>query len=55
MRQTQPQGHCVDAGYLGDDSGIVKADVMLYDIGLEVRFWTDQVFHIATIAVLADR
>jgi len=24
-----------------------------YDIGLEVRFWTDQVFHIASIAVLA--
>jgi hypothetical protein len=24
-----------------------------YDVGLEVRFWTDQVFHIATIAAAA--
>ena len=24
-----------------------------YDVGMEVRFWTDQVFHIASIAVLA--
>lgn len=24
-----------------------------YDVGLEVRFWTDQVFHIACIAVAA--
>lgn len=27
--------------------------VPVYDIGLEVRFWTDQVFHIACIAVAA--
>jgi hypothetical protein len=24
-----------------------------YDVGLEVRFWTDQVFHIACIAIAA--
>ena len=24
-----------------------------YDVGLEVRFWTDQVFHVAVIAVAA--
>jgi hypothetical protein len=28
-------------------------EIPVYDIGLEVRFWTDQVFHIACIAVAA--
>jgi hypothetical protein len=27
--------------------------VTLMDVGMEVRFWTDQVFHIFTIAVAA--
>lgn len=52
MRQTQPAGHVVEAGYPSDKSGLVKP-VMLFDVGLEVRFWTDQVFHIVTIAVAA--
>lgn len=48
--QTQPQGNLVRAYFpRADDSGTAP----LYDVGLEVRFWTDQVFHIACIAVAA--
>ena len=46
VRQTQPSG----------TEGVTWYDphpVLLYDVGLEVRFWTDQVFHIACIAVAA--
>lgn len=51
IRQTQPQGESVDVG-----NGFVLSPprrVPLYDVGTEVRFWTDQVFHIACIAVAA--
>jgi hypothetical protein len=51
VRQTQPGGLRVFAHHQNDD-GTVK-DVPLYDVGTEVRFWTDQVFHIATIAASA--
>lgn len=46
MRQTPPRNY-----------GIRIAEqphpVLLYDMGIEVRLWTDQVFHIACIAVAA--
>jgi hypothetical protein len=50
--QTQPQGNVVNVGYLDDEHDEILR-VVLYDIGTEVRFWTDQVFHIATIAAAA--
>lgn len=46
IRQTQPQGKGVRL------TGSTEY-VMLWDAGTEVRFWTDQVFHIACIAVAA--
>lgn len=46
VMQTQPRNESV--GRPGTDERIP-----LYDVGLEVRFWTDQVFHIACIAVAA--
>lgn len=46
VQQTQPQNHSI--GRSGTDDRI-----MLYDVGLEVRFWTDQVFHIICIAIAA--
>lgn len=49
IRQTQPKG---DIGVKYVDNGIFKM-TLLYDIGTEVRFWTDQVFHIVCIAVAA--
>jgi hypothetical protein len=35
----------------GED--VKPATMPLYDVGLEVRFWTDQVFHIVCIAAAA--
>jgi hypothetical protein len=37
----------------GSGEPVKPARVPLYDVGTEVRFWTDQVFHIACIAVAA--
>lgn len=47
--QTQPSGKqgTTWGGYLDQR----PFDVV--DVGMEVRFWTDQVFHIATIAIAA--
>jgi hypothetical protein len=45
MRQTQPEGLLTTT--------ITGRERPLYDIGTEVRFWTDQVFHIACIAIAA--
>ena len=45
VRQTQPV-----LNRIVDGKG---APIVLYDIGTEVRFWTDQVFHVACIAVAA--
>jgi hypothetical protein len=45
MRQTKPGDHYL---MLRQDEGIP-----IYDMGLEVRIWTDQVFHIICIAVAA--
>jgi hypothetical protein len=49
MRQTQPKSQYVILRGGMDDEGAVP----IYDIGLEVRIWTDQVFHIICIAVAA--
>lgn len=50
--QTQPKQ---DRAFLAKRGPIstMSATVDLYDIGAEVRIWTDQVFHIAVIAVAA--
>jgi hypothetical protein len=45
-RQTQPNGHGIRVP--GEEF-----PVPLYDMGIEVRIWTDQVFHIICIAVAA--
>lgn len=52
VKQTQPKGDVVDLGYR---TGFVDKRylVVLYDIGTEVRIWTDQTFHIACVAVAA--
>jgi hypothetical protein len=60
IRQTQPRGRQV---FVLPDAAEnrrarragMKANVVspLYDVGTEVRFWTDQVFHIACIAAAA--
>lgn len=51
VRQTQPQGNVVETGF--DERRGKMGYATLYDIGTEVRFWVDQVFHIACIAVAA--
>jgi hypothetical protein len=56
VQQTQPSGWLVEAFKPSNEvsSGMeIFDDVPLYDVGLEVRFWTDQVFHIVCIAVAA--
>lgn len=52
IKQTQPKNYRVVEDILDPDNYYVK-EAPLYDLGLEVRFWTDQVFHIACIAVAA--
>lgn len=50
--QTQPKADLVDVGYTGGE--YYKAELVhLYDVGTEVRFWTDQVFHITCVAIAA--
>jgi hypothetical protein len=49
VRQTQPKTQYVILRGGRDDEGAVP----IYDIGLEVRIWTDQVFHIACVGVAA--
>lgn len=59
MRQTQPTGAEAFVTQMirepaEDREGLHRTiTVPVVDIGLEVRFWTDQVFHIACIAVAA--
>lgn len=50
VKQTQPRGSSA-ASF--SDEGEFTMIGPLYDIGTEVRFWTDQVFHIVCIAVAA--
>lgn len=47
--QTQPKGEVVETGYNTETSTMSLST--LYDVGTEVRFWTDQVFHITCIAI----
>lgn len=51
--QTQPSGRYVDLGYMEIKGKEHKVIDVVYDVGTEVRFWTDQVFHIACIAIAA--
>jgi hypothetical protein len=46
IRQTQPKSQYVILRGGKDNEEAVP----IYDIGLEVRIWTDQVFHIACVA-----
>lgn len=50
VKQTQPQGHEVETT---TPDGFHYKFMLLYDLGLEVRIWTDQVFHITCIAIAA--
>lgn len=52
--QTQPEGRSVYTHANEDNTGGPREHSrLLYDVGLEVRFWTDQVFHIVCIAIAA--
>lgn len=50
IRQTQPANRIF---YQRFNTWQTVEEIPVYDIGLEVRFWTDQVFHIICIAVAA--
>ena len=50
VRQTQPAG---SLAVVDDPEKEDSRLIFLYDMGLEVRIWTDQVFHIFTLAVAA--
>src|SRR3954453_10984204 len=50
VRQTQPENRYF---FQRSDTSRELHEIPVYDIGLEVRFWTDQVFHIACVAVAA--
>lgn len=49
VKQTQPHG-VMNNEWTNDGQHI---ESVMVDVGLEVRFWTDQVFHIVCIAVAA--
>lgn len=49
--QTQPEGEYLSLPSRNDRTAVNH--FYLWDVGTEVRFWTDQVFHIACIAVAA--
>jgi hypothetical protein len=56
VKQTQPQNHktiVFPSSIRATDQIGFRKIVLLYDVGTEVRFWTDQVFHIVCIAVAA--
>lgn len=50
VKQTQPANRSF---YQRPNSIRGVEEIPVYDVGLEVRFWTDQVFHIACIAAAA--
>jgi hypothetical protein len=52
IKQTQPQGTAMSRTQRTED-GSATWSIPVVDIGLEVRFWNDQVFHIICIAVAA--
>jgi hypothetical protein len=49
IRQTQPKNQVYYQRWCINQI----EEIPVYDIGLEVRFWTDQVFHIICIAIAA--
>jgi len=49
IRQTQPEHRSFYQRW----NSLEIEEIPVYDVGLEVRFWTDQVFHIACLAVAA--
>ena len=51
LRDEAKRGPLSDHGT--ESPGNRESQAVLVDVGLEVRFWTDQVFHIACIAVAA--
>lgn len=51
LEQTQPKGDVVETGPTIDP--MYRPTAVLYDVGTEVRFWTDQVFHIVCVALAA--
>jgi hypothetical protein len=62
IKQTQPGGLYALAGrhpfreedrIEGGEIRVLVDSVLVYDIGTEVRIWTDQVFHIACVAIAA--
>lgn len=50
IRQTQPKNKIYYQKFLTWQD---VEEIPLYDIGLEVRIWTDQVFHILCVAIAA--
>jgi hypothetical protein len=56
VKQTQPQTSWINLPRY-DEYGVLilgsMESIVIYDVGTEVRFWTDQVFHIFCIAVAA--
>jgi hypothetical protein len=50
IRQTQPANRSI---YQRWSVTSPVEEIPAYDIGLEVRFWTDQVFHITCVAIAA--
>ena len=50
VRQTQPKNRIF---YQRIQTWQTAEEIPIYDVGLEVRFWTDQVFHIICVAVAA--
>lgn len=50
IRQTQPKNQVY---YRRMNNWQETEEIPLYDIGLEVRIWTDQVFHILCVAIAA--
>jgi Protein of unknown function (DUF3307) len=48
IRQTQPENY-----FLPKSGRSFQDPLLVYDIGTEVRVWTDQVFHIVCIAIAA--
>lgn len=50
VRQTQPKNRIF---YQRIQTWQTAEEIPIYDVGLEVRFWTDQVFHIVCVAVAA--
>jgi hypothetical protein len=55
IKQTQPANAFLNLPVYDKDGyqTLHARNVPLYSVGLEVRFWTDQVFHIVCIAIAA--